>query len=259
MSAGSSRTFYDDYYEQMGREERRWRKLSARIKAGNVAALVAPASINSILEIGCGDGALLRAMAERGIARLYWGTEISGIAAARARAQPIPAPGEVLVAESASLPFPDGCFDLAVLSHVVEHLQDPAAAIHEAGRVARRVFIEVPLERTWVRLLKLAVRGRLTDPDIHDSGHIQLLDRLRLRRLVADAGLTVERERLFVKPDHVHFYSRDGRIRGAAAGRVAVKLALRKVLRRIGFALYLKLFIEHYGVLCHRASASHCG
>ncbi len=43
-----------------------------------------------------------------------------------------------------SLPFDDGEFDFVFCAHVLEHVADPAAAIAELGRVAKRGFVEVP-------------------------------------------------------------------------------------------------------------------
>ena len=43
-----------------------------------------------------------------------------------------------------TLPFEDGEFDFVFCAHVLEHVADPAAAMREMSRVARRGFIEVP-------------------------------------------------------------------------------------------------------------------
>jgi ubiquinone/menaquinone biosynthesis C-methylase UbiE len=43
-----------------------------------------------------------------------------------------------------ALPFRDGEFDFAFCSHVLEHTADPAKALREMTRVARRGYLEVP-------------------------------------------------------------------------------------------------------------------
>ncbi len=42
------------------------------------------------------------------------------------------------------LPFRTGAFDFVICAHVLEHLEDPAAAAGELSRVARRGYVEVP-------------------------------------------------------------------------------------------------------------------
>lgn len=49
------------------------------------------------------------------------------------------------------LPFADGAFDFVICTHVLEHVEDPAAAIAELQRVARRGYIETP-SAVWERL-----------------------------------------------------------------------------------------------------------
>ncbi len=53
--------------------------------------------------------------------------------------------GRLMVsADITRLPFPDGAFDFVICSHVLEHLDDPAAAIKELQRVAHAGYIETP-------------------------------------------------------------------------------------------------------------------
>jgi SAM-dependent methyltransferase len=42
------------------------------------------------------------------------------------------------------MPFKDGAFDFSFCAHVLEHVEDPAAAIREITRVSQRGYIEVP-------------------------------------------------------------------------------------------------------------------
>lgn len=43
-----------------------------------------------------------------------------------------------------ALPFKDKCFDFSFCSHLLEHVNDPAAAIKEIVRVSKSGYIEVP-------------------------------------------------------------------------------------------------------------------
>ena len=165
----------------------RWRALGARGKAAHVEALLAGAGLHprAVVEIGCGDGALLAALAARGVGEALDGFELSEEAAALARGRAVPGVRRVAAYDGAHIPAADGAYDLAVLSHVIEHVPDPVALLREAGRVAAHVAVEVPLEanRSAARPGKRAEAARI--------GHLHALDRGAIRALCADAGLTV--------------------------------------------------------------------
>jgi SAM-dependent methyltransferase len=58
-----------------------------------------------------------------------------------------PFPHVEVIAQSESLPFPDGCFDLVVSQAVLEHVADPGAAAKEMLRVLKpggELYAEIP-------------------------------------------------------------------------------------------------------------------
>src|SRR5690349_11765217 len=126
----------------------RWRALGARNKAGHVVELCGRARLRpaTLVEIGCGEGAVLAELAARGLAPALDGFELSATAIALARQRDIPGAGRLEAYDGARVPAADGAYDLAVLTHVLEHVADPAALLAEAARVARWVLVEVPLE-----------------------------------------------------------------------------------------------------------------
>jgi ubiquinone/menaquinone biosynthesis C-methylase UbiE len=83
---------------------------------------------NRVLEIGCGEGSLLAAMA----ATRKFGVDPSINALRRARSR---SDAECSVARSEQLPFPSASFDLVVTVGVMEHFEDPDAATREIYRV----------------------------------------------------------------------------------------------------------------------------
>ena len=100
----------------------------------------------TLVEIGCGDGALLAELGDRGLAPVLDGFELSPPAAELARARTIPGARRIEAYDGEHVPAPDAAYDLAVLSHVLEHVEHPAPLLREAARVAPAVLVEVPLE-----------------------------------------------------------------------------------------------------------------
>ena len=99
-----------------------------------------------MVEIGCGEGALLAELARAWPRRRFDGFELSAPAIEIARSRGIPRAGRLEAYDGAHVPAADGAYELAVLSHVLEHVPDPLPLLREAARVARRVLVEVPLE-----------------------------------------------------------------------------------------------------------------
>lgn len=80
------------------------------------------------------------------------------------------------------MPYEDGKFDIAILSHVLEHVEHPRLLLYEASRVAKFVFVEVPLEDTI----------RLSNDFVFDKvGHINVYSHKTIRRLLQSCGLRI--------------------------------------------------------------------
>ncbi|MFQ5854079.1 MAG: class I SAM-dependent methyltransferase [Anaerolineae bacterium] len=98
------------------------------------------------LEIGCGDGWMLNALRQAG-----WevvGTERSEESAARPRNLGL----DVRVGNVDRCGFPAASFDLVILWHALEHLDDPLATLIEARRImcpTGRLVVAVPNADSW--------------------------------------------------------------------------------------------------------------
>lgn len=227
--------------EQLGR----WRALGAEGKAGHAVALLARAGLRprSLVEIGCGDGALLAALSARGVAEVYDGFELSAPAAQIARGRAIPGARRIECYDGSRVPAEAGAYDLAVLSHVLEHVPDPAALLAEAARVAGHVLVEVPLEdnRSAARPAKRAEAAEI--------GHLQAFSRADVARLAALSGLRVRQDLADPLPRRHHaFFASGARARAAATGKWAVRAALHRAAPLAAE----RLFTVHYAALLGR-------
>jgi ubiquinone/menaquinone biosynthesis C-methylase UbiE len=96
--------------------------------------LILPAAGRRTLEIGCGEGRVARDLAARGHRVAAVDTAYTLLRYARQDDRV----GAYALAAGAALPFPDGCFDLAVAYNSLQVVDDMAATVCEAGRVLDR-------------------------------------------------------------------------------------------------------------------------
>ena len=246
MSDPSLKAFYEEGYQQedpeRGAQLGRWRALGARGKADHVVTLCRRADVRpaTLVEIGCGDGALLEALSARGLADTYDGFELSGPAAEIARGRGIPGARRIEAYDGARVPAEDGAYDLAVVSHVLEHVPEPAALLAEAARVAARVLVEVPLEANR------SARRPGKRSESAEIGHIQAFDRDAIHRLAAGAGLRILGELTDPLPRAHHAFFAAGRRARAIA---TAKGGLRAALWRVAPRRAERLFTVHYAAI----------
>ncbi len=236
--------FYERAYSLEGPQAAvyaRWRALGAVGKADHILSLcrrrgLAPART---LDVGCGDGALLVELSRRGFGGQLAGVEISGPAAAIARGREEIAAVDLF--DGRALPIADGAYELGILSHVLEHVPDPAALLAEVARVCPAVVVEVPLEAN------LSASRRAKREHSAEIGHLQRLDRRAAREIVTRAGLSVAAELQDPLPLAAHrFFAVSPEQRAAATA----KWALRLGLSRVAPAAARRLFTVHYACLC---------
>lgn len=233
--------FYDSAYARGGERHARWRELGARGKADHVERLASEAALATgrVVEIGCGDGALLSELSQRGFGGTLAGFDISEAALELARARSIPRVQRLERFDGRRLP--DGDFDLAVLSHVLEHVPEPVPLLREAARVARAVIVEVPLERN----LSGARSGKRSQSE--EIGHLAALDRGAVRAVVESAGLHVAADLLDPLPTAVHTFFADS---AADRARGLAKAAIRRSLFRVSETAAERAFTLHYACAC---------
>jgi 2-polyprenyl-3-methyl-5-hydroxy-6-metoxy-1,4-benzoquinol methylase len=137
-----------------------------------------------ILDVGCATGALLETLAARG-----WETQ--GIEIAPRQAEYCRRRGlEVSDLSLEENAFPPDFFDAVLASHLIEHLNKPAAFVSEAGRILKaggRLYITTPNVCGFqARLYGSRWRSAIFD-------HLYLFSSTTLAALLKNAGFHVER------------------------------------------------------------------
>jgi len=165
-----------------------------------IADNIAPGS--RVLDIGCGDGALMAALRdEKGCdAR---GLEIDPANVARAVARGLSVvQGD---ADTDLAAYPDASFDYAVLSQTLQTTHRPDMILAELLRIGKQAFVSFPNFAHWRIRMSLLLRGRMPvtrlipqswydTPNIH---HVTIDD---FRALVRD-GRFAQEEQWFLSGD----------------------------------------------------------
>ena len=236
--------FYDESYARQGAEAQLyadWRALGAKGKADHVIELCLRADIrpSTVLDVGCGDGALLSELRRRRFGQTLQGVEITQAAVriARERSEI----DSVRLYDGARLELPDGAIELGIVSHVLEHVPDPSALLAEVGRVCAAVVMEVPLEAN------LSARRESKREHAEEVGHLQRLDRDAARAIVARAGLRLTEELEDALPLAAQsFFARTP----PQKARASAKWGARTTLHLLAPPLARRLFTVHYACLC---------
>lgn len=157
-----------------------------------------------ILDIGCGAGATLVALKQRDPTAFAMGLEGHPPAAAMARQRS--AIDQVVEADIMDPAWPQatgGDFDLIVISHVLEHLPDPAGMLQRAkGLLAPggKLLVAVPNARHASLVLPLLLFGefRYRDAGVLDETHLKFFTARSAARLYRDNGFEISRMQLEV-------------------------------------------------------------
>ncbi|MBI1244692.1 MAG: methionine biosynthesis protein MetW [Alphaproteobacteria bacterium] len=135
-------------------------RATIRVDLKAIAEMIEPGT--RVLDIGCGDGALLDYLAhEKRV-------DARGIEISQAGVNACVAQGLSVVqgdADTDLKDYPTGGFDYAILSQTLQATSDPKAVVGELVRIARRAIVSFPNFGVWHVRLKLLLGGRMPVTD----------------------------------------------------------------------------------------------
>lgn len=142
-----------------------------------------------VLDLGCGNGSLLRRLARKDIKGVGWDSSVSGVAACRQA-------GLTAEVRQIDRPHPDiadGAFDFAVCNVTIQMTMRPEILLAEMVRIAHRQIVSFPNFAYYRNRVDLLLRGRMPRPllfgyDWYTTGHIHQLSVRDFYRLVDAIG-----------------------------------------------------------------------
>jgi len=146
--------------------------------------------IDSVLDVGCGEGFTLKKLKEKGILRQgsgQVGQKFVGIDASKEAISLGKKENPELnleIGDIYKLKFTDKSFDLVLCNEVFEHLENPEKALAELKRVSKKfILLSVPNE-PWFYLFNYTQWGK-------NIGHINKWSAGKFKKFIESQGLEI--------------------------------------------------------------------
>ncbi len=142
--------------------------VSLRVDHDLIAEMVDPGA--RVLDVGCGDGELLKLLADRK------GVDGRGVEIERNKVNACVAHGLSVIqgdADSDLANYPDQAFDYAILSLTIQATRHPKTVLENLLRIGRRAIVSFPNFGHWQIRTALLFGGRMPmTPNLPDSWHL---------------------------------------------------------------------------------------
>ncbi len=243
------KTAYDGFYK--GKDDE-WRLLSAKYKARNIADVCGQGKFKKILEVGAGDGSILKYLDEWHFASELHALEISESGVEQIENRKLNSLKAVQLFDGYKIPFADNKFDLVILSHVLEHVEFERMLLREIRRVSKNLVIEVPID------YRFGVDKRIKH--FLAYGHINMYTPSSLRFLVQTEGFKIVVDKVsIIEPEVTKFntfVNRKKRRNFFSSLKIDLEFWIKKLLIKIGGKQSHEKFASAYTVLLQKTKES---
>lgn len=148
-----------------------------------------------VLDVGCGDGALLKILGE------HRGADGRGIELSQSGVNQCVARGLAVIQGDADrdlVNYPDAAFDYAILSQTIQATMRPRHVLEQLLRIGQRVIVSFPNFGHWRIRAEIAFAGRMPvttnlPQSWYDTPNIHLCTIKDFLKLCEDVGAKVDR------------------------------------------------------------------
>jgi ubiquinone/menaquinone biosynthesis C-methylase UbiE len=137
---------YDNFYID---SLENWRSEGAKKKVENIITLIGNRNFETLIEIGAGEGSILTILDQSDLAKEIYAIEISTSGIEKINSRKIQKLKEVKLFDGYSIPYPDKHFELAICSHVIEHVEHPRLLLREIKRISKQQVFEIPIDFSY--------------------------------------------------------------------------------------------------------------
>lgn len=239
---------FDILYNKELEQEVQWLTLGASEKVNSIELLLGKIGLkpNSILELGCGTGAVIKECQKRNLASNYFGIDNSKKAIEYLKANSTNINLEIADITKIN-PHATKTFDVIVLSHVIEHIEQDYAFLNTLTNFNfKYLVIEVPLEDLFFSKIKSFFLNRKNNA----AGHVNFYNVDKFEKLIKSSNLLITQRRKYVpilNQTTIDFLVSRHNMNKL---QIFIKKMTQHYLPFIFKKLWMEFYYSHYAVLC---------